>query len=186
MGIFDGMELTIETGISLGRKALVRKLPLGERIEFMIAYDSWLLTGGRKAESELVGRVLAKPKRALTGGDRQKILKTAIALNSDGDRKPDGKPADPDRLAKLTAYFGREFGFSKRETMGLFPEEIDALVRENERLKIKEWTLLAGIIHLPADTVRMIGRGDLENTDLPLDRNAVDNLKKAQRRDVCP
>ncbi|OHD53944.1 MAG: hypothetical protein A2Y33_12295 [Spirochaetes bacterium GWF1_51_8] len=185
MGIFDGIELTIETGISFGRKARVRRLPLGERAEFVIAYDSYLVSGGAEAEAELARRVTDGRRRFLTRSDRQKILRAALLLNSDVRTRGGGRPADPDRIAKLIAYFGREFGFSKDETLALFPEEIDAIIRENERLKANEWTLLAGLIHLPAETVGVIERVNPMNDDRPIDRDAVEGLKNAQRRKVC-
>jgi hypothetical protein len=176
------MDIFFEIKIGFGRTVRVRKLPLGERMEFIIAYDSYTVNPRPGAEQELIARAAVNPPRMMNGRERKKVIAAAVSLNSTGSthRESDGSAAG--WLQHVLAYFGREFGYNKEDTMGLYPEEIDLMIMENEKLKRADLTLLAGMVHIPRKTLQTLDNADRARTDAGLDRRAVENLKKTQRR----
>ena len=182
MGIFASMEIYFEIKAGWGRKVRVRKLPLGERMEFIIAYDSYIVNPRPAVEYELIARVVGNPQYLLNGTDRRKIISAALRLNSHGKTGGTGESAGAAWLQHVLAYFGREFGYSKDDTMRLYPEEIELMIAENEKMKRADLTLLAGMVHIPRKTLQTLDNADRTRMDAGLDRRAVDTLKKTQRR----
>ncbi|NPV00690.1 MAG: hypothetical protein HPY53_04835 [Brevinematales bacterium] len=182
MGIFASMEIYIEIKAGWGGKVRVRKLPLGERMEFIVAYDSYVVNPSPHAEYELAARVAVNPPVLLSGKDRRKIISAALRLNSRGNAGGNGGNPGEACLQHVLAYFGREFGYSKDDTMRLYPEEIELMIAENEKMKRADLTLLAGMVHIPRKTLQTLENADRARTDAGLDRRAVDTLKKTQRR----
>lgn len=182
MGIFASMDIYFEIKIGFGKTVRVRKLPLGERMEFIIAYDSYKVNPRPGVERELIARTAVNPPRLMNGKDRKKIIAAAIRLNSTGSTRENGEGSAPSWLQHVLAYFGREFGYNKEDTMRLYPEEIELMIAENEKLKRADLTLLAGMVHIPRKTLQTLDNADRARTDAGLDRRAVENLKKTQRR----
>lgn len=75
----------------------------------------------------------------LTYKEKRVIIEIAKKYNEVEKKEVDGKQKiDENWLQGLIAYFGSEFGYSKSEVMNLYLCEVNLIIMENEKRKIKD------------------------------------------------
>lgn len=177
----QSLERYDEIVLRKGKSAAIRKLNLGETLEFIARYNHFIgLQPGRerrRALKELSSFCLLKKPFILTERDRLKIVYAAKNYASLPALRRNGRSKHRENwLQRLLAYFASNFGYSKEQTLGLYPEEVPPLIEEREKLRLSERIVFAGLVHSPAETLKSLSPEE----DAVLDRRKFDDLKRFQ------
>ncbi len=188
MDIFSSLEVYKEIRIGFGRKVKLRRFSLREVIEFEAQVKSIGIRKGARGHKSipklLIELAVYRRPFFLSFRDKLNILKEAHNFNffKRGDKKS-REPSDPLWLQGVIAYFGREFGWSKRETLSLYPQELEAIISKNESFKTNDRITDACIRHSPSKAIEhLLVSQEGNNTDISLDREKLDTLKNMQRQ----
>lgn len=194
MSIYKSLDTYLEIELCKGWKYRIKKLNLGESLEFLIIWNVYLAT--REGLDDIIALVAFDDNKLgfLTKEEKKTIGESAREFNYDAnkktekktEKKTDKKDKNETWLQSLFAYFGREFGYTKKDVLSLYPDEIPLIIAENKKLKDAENMNMIVIFHKPELEIDRLKAKELISEMFnpePLDQEKIDAIKASQRGD---
>ena len=171
--------------LGLFRSCIIKKLNLGEMLEFCIYLNAYRLSNSIKVLNKLLEISLLNEMLFLSIKEKKKILGEIIAfnaLNKKQRKRQSKKSEDEDNgkwLYSLFVFFAKNFGFDKDRVLSLYPDEIKHWIEAFDKSRAADLNYLCGVIHYPKTALEKINK--LNETGSVDDTNVL-SVKEMEKR----